>query len=106
MNQTQQERPKHEVKPSSRKRASENNQAEAAGHAVAQGVTGKAELPEGVTARLWRLETVALTLGVDRRTVERLRSAGRFPRPDIVIGRMPLWRPATIDAWIEAGGAK
>jgi predicted DNA-binding transcriptional regulator AlpA len=48
-----------------------------------------------------RLEEVAGAFGVSRRTIERERSAGRFPRPDILIGKIPLWRPRTVEAWIE-----
>src|SRR4051812_23634419 len=48
-----------------------------------------------------RLDELAKSLGVSRRTIERARSAGRFPRPDLAIGRMPLWRPETIRGWIE-----
>lgn len=51
-----------------------------------------------------RLNDVARVLGISRRALERERSAGRFPRPDLKIGRMPLWRPETIRAWIERGG--
>ena len=51
-----------------------------------------------------RLDELAAALGVSRRAIERERSAGRFPRPDLTIGRMPLWRPATIRAWVERGG--
>ena len=51
-----------------------------------------------------RLEEVAESLGVSRRTIERERSAGRFPKPDILIGKMPLWRPETIHRWIDGGG--
>jgi predicted DNA-binding transcriptional regulator AlpA len=51
-----------------------------------------------------RLDEVALALGVSRRAIERERSAGRFPKPDIQVGRMPLWRPETIRAWVEGGG--
>jgi predicted DNA-binding transcriptional regulator AlpA len=47
-----------------------------------------------------RLDDLAAALGVSRRALERERSAGRLPRPDLVIGRMPLWRPETIRAWI------
>ena len=50
-----------------------------------------------------RLEEIARSLGISRRAVERERSAGRFPRPDLTIGRMPLWRPETIRRWIEGG---
>jgi predicted DNA-binding transcriptional regulator AlpA len=51
-----------------------------------------------------RLKEVARSLGVDRRTVERQRSAGRFPPPDLKMGKMPLWKPETIRSWIENGG--
>jgi predicted DNA-binding transcriptional regulator AlpA len=51
-----------------------------------------------------RLDEVVASLGVSRRAIERRRSAGKFPRPDLTIGRMPLWRPETLRAWIEAGG--
>jgi predicted DNA-binding transcriptional regulator AlpA len=53
---------------------------------------------------LIRLDEVATALGISRRTLERERSAGRFPRPDKIIGRMPLWRPGTIEVWVEGGG--
>ncbi len=62
------------------------------------------ESPTPSVERLtWRLEDVATSLGVSRRAIERLRSAGQFPRPDAIIGRMPLWRPQTIRSWIEGG---
>jgi predicted DNA-binding transcriptional regulator AlpA len=51
-----------------------------------------------------RLDEVASLLGISRRVLERERSAGRFPRPDMTIGRMPLWKPDTIRAWVEGGG--
>lgn len=53
-----------------------------------------------------RLDELAQALGISRRAIERERSAGRFPRPDLTIGRMPLWRPETIRQWIEGGGDK
>jgi hypothetical protein len=43
--------------------------------------------------------------GVSRRTIERERSAGRFPLPDLHIGKAPLWRPETIRRWVEGGGS-
>jgi predicted DNA-binding transcriptional regulator AlpA len=52
-----------------------------------------------------RLDEVAAALGVSRRAVERVRAAGRFPRPDRTLGRMPLWRVETVRAWLEGGGA-
>jgi predicted DNA-binding transcriptional regulator AlpA len=51
-----------------------------------------------------RLDELAAALGVSRRTIERERSAGRFPRPDLVMSRMPLWRPETIRRFLEGGG--
>jgi predicted DNA-binding transcriptional regulator AlpA len=53
-----------------------------------------------------RLDELAVALGVSRRAIERERSAGRFPRPDLTIGRMPLWRPETINEWIEDQSGK
>jgi predicted DNA-binding transcriptional regulator AlpA len=52
----------------------------------------------------YRLDELAEALGISRRTIERERSAGRFPRPDVHIGRMPLWKPETIRGWIDGGG--
>jgi predicted DNA-binding transcriptional regulator AlpA len=51
-----------------------------------------------------RLDELAAALGVSRRCIERARAAGRFPRPDVVLGRMPLWRPESILRWVEGGG--
>jgi predicted DNA-binding transcriptional regulator AlpA len=51
-----------------------------------------------------RLDEVAESIGISRRALERERAAGRFPRPDLTVGRMPLWRPETIRRWIEGGG--
>ena len=50
-----------------------------------------------------RLDEVAAALGVSRSAVERERRAGRFPKPDRLVGRMPLWSFATIRDWIEGG---
>ncbi len=52
-----------------------------------------------------RLDEVALALGMSRRTIERERSAGQFPKPDLHIGKAPLWKPETILRWIDGGGA-
>jgi len=68
--------------------------------------------PDPSTARrpvdrlAWRLADVAQALGISRRTLERERSAGRFPRPDIHIGKAPLWQPETIRRWVEGGGLR
>ncbi len=60
--------------------------------------------PLSETALTWRLDAIAKALGISRRTLERERSAGRFPPPDLSIGKMPLWRPETIRRWVEGGG--
>jgi hypothetical protein len=71
--------------------------------------------PPGVTARpikladsvpirdrlAWDLADIASLLGVSRRLLERTRAAGNMPPPDIAIGRRILWRPATIDRWLD-----
>lgn len=51
-----------------------------------------------------RMGEVATALGISRRLIERERAAGRFPAPDLIIGRTPLWRPETIRAWIDRKG--
>ena len=51
-----------------------------------------------------RLAELAAALGISRRTLERERSAGRFPRPDLTIGKAPLWKPETIQRWVDSGG--
>jgi predicted DNA-binding transcriptional regulator AlpA len=44
-------------------------------------------------------------LGIDRRSLERMRSAGRLPRPTMyVCRRSPRWTAEVIRAWIEQGG--
>jgi excisionase family DNA binding protein len=37
-----------------------------------------------------------------RRTIERMRSAGRLPRPDLHVGRLPRWRADTAREWLES----
>ncbi|CAN5903325.1 hypothetical protein BH23PLA1_BH23PLA1_35650 [soil metagenome] len=54
---------------------------------------------------LLTIDGLARYLSCDRRTVERMRSAGRLPRPDLHIGRRsPRWSPETIKRWIGEGG--
>ncbi len=63
----------------------------------------RAEEPE-VGRLALRIEEIATALGVSRRAIEREKSAGRLPKPDRVIGRMPLWRVETIRAWLGGNG--
>jgi hypothetical protein len=68
-----------------------------------------AESPDSrpVVERLtYRLDEVAASLGVSRRAIERERATGRFPAPDVQIGKMPLWRRETLVGWIAQGGAR
>jgi predicted DNA-binding transcriptional regulator AlpA len=53
---------------------------------------------------LGTIESWAGALVVSVPTIERLRRAGKIPPPDVMIGRLPRWKPSTIRAWIEGGG--
>jgi hypothetical protein len=33
-----------------------------------------------------------------------MRSAGKLPRPDLHVGKLPRWKPESIRRWIEGGG--
>jgi predicted DNA-binding transcriptional regulator AlpA len=64
--------------------------------------------PEAATPLVAPLLSIAdLThiLNAGRATVERLKSSGKLPKPDLKIGRMPRWKPETIRRWIDEGGA-
>ena len=54
--------------------------------------------------RLFGMDELATFLSCSRRQVERMRSAGKVPPPDMHVGRMPRWKPAAIRAWIDRGG--
>ena len=54
----------------------------------------------------YRLDELADALGVSRRAIERERAAGRFPKPDAIVGKMPLWRVETARAYLERGGRR
>lgn len=62
--------------------------------------------PSSVERMTWRLSDIAKALGVSRRTIERERTAGRFPAPDLHVGKAPLWQPQTIRRWVEGGGCR
>jgi predicted DNA-binding transcriptional regulator AlpA len=55
----------------------------------------------GPSLLLWTIDDLAAALAISRRTAERMLSAGKLPRPDLRIGRMPRWRPETIRQWID-----
>jgi excisionase family DNA binding protein len=52
----------------------------------------------------YRIGEVASMLGLSRRTIERELSAGRFPKPDVRVGKSPLWSRETLTRWIAGGG--
>lgn len=53
------------------------------------------------------LDDLAVLLGTSRRSVERLRAAGKLPKPSIVVGsRSARWSRTVIQAWIESGGMR
>lgn len=52
--------------------------------------------------RMLRIGEVAKILGIARRTFERMLSAGTFPTHDLNLGRIKVWRPSTVQAWIES----
>jgi hypothetical protein len=52
----------------------------------------------------WGIDDLSALTGLSRRTLEREKSAGRLPAPDIRVGRRPLWLKQTILGWLEKGG--
>ena len=64
----------------------------ASGSGIATGVAA-------VGTVLLRVEQVAAELGVSRRTVWRLVSGGRLPRP-LAIGRCRRWRRADVERFV------
>jgi predicted DNA-binding transcriptional regulator AlpA len=54
---------------------------------------------------LLRMDDLTRVLNCSRREVERMRSSGRLPKPDLYIGkRSPRWKPETIRQWVERAG--
>lgn len=54
----------------------------------------------------WSTDDVASYLGVGTSTVRAYVARQQMPQPDRRIGRMQLWKPATIRAWHEARPTK
>lgn len=55
---------------------------------------------------IWRKPDVAAALDISLREFERMVSSGRFPRPDVRIGRSPRWKPETVRNWIDEQARK
>ena len=60
------------------------------------------EMSTDVTPVLLAADEVAAMLGVSERTLWRLLSAGKVPKP-VRFGRSTRWREAEVKAWIERG---
>lgn len=54
----------------------------------------------------YRMADLPIVFNVSRRTIERARSAGRFPQPNLHLGKAPLWTRKAVENWIEQGGGK
>jgi hypothetical protein len=54
---------------------------------------------------LLRISDLAKVINCSRREVERMRSSGRLPRADLIVGkRSPRWRAPTVLNWLDSGG--
>ena len=47
-------------------------------------------------------DDLAESLGLSRREVDRMRSVGEIPAPDVILGRSPRWNPETVRQAIVA----
>jgi predicted DNA-binding transcriptional regulator AlpA len=54
---------------------------------------------------VWDLENIAAMTGVSTRHLQRLRAAGRMPKPSVTLGRRVLWSSQVIRKWLDSGGA-
>ena len=63
----------------------------------------KRPLPPGIEPTVG-IDGWAAVLSCSRRLVERMRAAGRIPRPDLMVGKMPRWRASTVRDYLERGG--
>jgi hypothetical protein len=78
---------------------------------AAKNQTGSSNLiaptsPAANIAPLLTPRDLSAVLRITVRAIEQMRSAGRIPPPDIMLGRLPRWRPEMIRIWIEQGGSK
>jgi predicted DNA-binding transcriptional regulator AlpA len=62
--------------------------------------------PATETENALTLDGIAEMLACSRRQVERWKSAGKLPKPDFTVGRLPRWWPSTIRRWLAGGGPK
>lgn len=70
---------------------------------LAERATPETAVPDALDeVRLLTAERLAALLGISTRTLWRLRSAGRLPRP-IKLGGSVRWRGDVVRRWIERG---
>jgi predicted DNA-binding transcriptional regulator AlpA len=62
--------------------------------------------PRGEPPLAYRKAAAARMCGMSQRTLERLLSGGRFPRPNAYAGKCPLWTRATLERWLGEGGGR
>jgi excisionase family DNA binding protein len=74
--------------------------------ALPDGVVPVSEPLAALLAPLLSVDDLARTLNASRRTIERMRSAGKLPRPDLLIGKMPRWKQSTIREWLDEQSRK
>ena len=54
----------------------------------------------------WDLDDIAALTGVSSRLLQRLRAAGKLPKPSVKLGRRVLWSAAEIRRWVDSGEAR
>jgi predicted DNA-binding transcriptional regulator AlpA len=69
---------------------------------ILPGLKAALERKPPVERLTYRIDELADSLGMSRRAIERERSAGRFPAPDLHIGKAHLWRPETVRDWLDS----
>lgn len=63
-----------------------------------------AAAPAAPGERFYRIRDLMKIFSLCRKSIERAKSSGRIPPPDLYFGRMPMWRTSTIDDLIRRGG--
>jgi predicted DNA-binding transcriptional regulator AlpA len=56
-----------------------------------------------MSEKLLTASQVAELLGLSRNTITAYKAREQMPEPDVVYGRTPLWKEATIKAWRPGG---
>jgi hypothetical protein len=51
-------------------------------------------------------DDIARAWQCSRRLIEQMRATGRFPKPDVMLGRLPRWKVTTIKAWLAQQGGE